>query len=145
MTSTSVSRHKGGPINGPLKPHDTIVPCYLRGSRWALNWAPWFPRDTSCTSDRCFSSSLEARQTPLITKNRIKRTINHSNISWTLLFLYLLIMQSLRTYSLTDMSKILTSSDRNWSAWKLHKLRIKNVKTFGVCFKFLIIIDFAIF
>ena len=54
---TSVSRHNGGPIKGPLQPFNTIALWCTGGFREALNWTTMMPRNASLsvsyTSDRC--------------------------------------------------------------------------------------------
>ena len=57
-----LSRHHGGPIDGP--PETTRVPQHYRieGIKGSLNWAPMMPRDASLkrTFDRCsFAACLE--------------------------------------------------------------------------------------
>ena len=55
---TGVSRHHGGPIQGPWNPSDHHSIYGIRGSKGELNWSPLMPRNASLSDSWCGFSRL---------------------------------------------------------------------------------------
>ena len=47
VRETSVCRHAGDPVEGPLEPLNTIEYSDVRGHHGTLSWSPMMPRDVS--------------------------------------------------------------------------------------------------
>ena len=66
VRETDVSRHQGGPIEGPPETPRTSVLWCTGGFRGALNWAPLMPRDVSLSDSKCLKITIITMKKPTL-------------------------------------------------------------------------------